>query len=358
MPALLWERIQNVVFEAVPVDSGGFVITDPVSGLVTDGYAFGDPKLTDTYFSHFYLKREKYSLLDQRAEGKVLSLVSSNTRGRPEEDPLYRDLLRREGYKHMARVSFVSGRYYWGGLCAIRGADTPDFNKHELTFLRALAEPVGAALRRSVEWELALTPVAPDESLPDAGVMLLDAKDRVLFQTDGVKSILEDITGRDLPDVTGRINRTGMSLPLPLQGACARLRLALKRKQSSINPSVTMKGWSQWWTISATLPELDMSDEVATVLILSRAHPRDTASVLLAAYDLTQREEEIVRLIRLGLSTAAIAHQLIVSQYTVQDHLKNIFAKVGVGSRGELMAILFREESPVGRSLSGEPRIG
>ena len=62
--------------------------------------------------------------------------------------------------------------------------------------------------------------------------------------------------------------------------------------------------------------------------------------LLLVAYGLTSRERDICREVIAGHSTADIAGRLVVSAHTVQDHLKSVFAKVGVRSRGELVARL------------------
>lgn len=52
---------------------------------------------------------------------------------------------------------------------------------------------------------------------------------------------------------------------------------------------------------------------------------------------LTEREEEIVRLIATGLKTRDIAEQLHLSPHTVNTHRKNILKKVGVKSGSELV---------------------
>ena len=60
---------------------------------------------------------------------------------------------------------------------------------------------------------------------------------------------------------------------------------------------------------------------------------------------MTARERDVCREVIAGHSTADIAARLFISAHTVQDHLKSVFAKVGVRSRGELVARL-RPEDP------------
>lgn len=52
---------------------------------------------------------------------------------------------------------------------------------------------------------------------------------------------------------------------------------------------------------------------------------------------LTEREREIIKLLRQGLSNKDIAHCLSISDSTVRHHLTNIFDKVGVPNRQKLL---------------------
>ena len=61
------------------------------------------------------------------------------------------------------------------------------------------------------------------------------------------------------------------------------------------------------------------------------------------AYRLSNRERELVALIARGHDTNAVAKQMFISPYTVQDHLKSIFDKLGVHSRLELLTRLFAQ---------------
>jgi DNA-binding CsgD family transcriptional regulator len=57
------------------------------------------------------------------------------------------------------------------------------------------------------------------------------------------------------------------------------------------------------------------------------------------ATDLTAQERNVTALVRQGLSTRDVAGQLFVSPRTVDFHLRNVFSKLGVTSRGELAAL-------------------
>lgn len=56
--------------------------------------------------------------------------------------------------------------------------------------------------------------------------------------------------------------------------------------------------------------------------------------------DLTPREIEILDLAARGLSNIRIASALSLSPHTVRNHLHSVYAKLGVSSRIEVVALL------------------
>lgn len=62
----------------------------------------------------------------------------------------------------------------------------------------------------------------------------------------------------------------------------------------------------------------------------------------LAAPQLTEREQEVLKLLAGGLSNRAIAERLGISERTVKAHVSNLFDKHGVRNRTELVSQLQR----------------
>lgn len=66
--------------------------------------------------------------------------------------------------------------------------------------------------------------------------------------------------------------------------------------------------------------------------------PEQLSESFLAAYGITDREREIIEKVIEGKSNATIASELFISLATVKTHLHNIYTKLGVESRFDLLA--------------------
>src|SRR5579863_1200496 len=74
------------------------------------------------------------------------------------------------------------------------------------------------------------------------------------------------------------------------------------------------------------------------LLVLERVQRRDAVAQNLERFSLSPRECDVVMLVLYGHSNRRIADQLFLAEYTVEDHLKRVFTKLGVKSRTALAA--------------------
>jgi len=79
-----------------------------------------------------------------------------------------------------------------------------------------------------------------------------------------------------------------------------------------------------------------------TTKILNRLGGRGSYRSVEMTEGLTEREMEVLRAAAQGLPNKSIASMFAISPQTVQVHLRNIFAKLDVGSRSEAVAYAIR----------------
>ncbi|MFF5144802.1 response regulator transcription factor [Streptomyces sp. NPDC013157] len=75
-----------------------------------------------------------------------------------------------------------------------------------------------------------------------------------------------------------------------------------------------------------------------TSVVIQPTPTSGITEMLALGYGLTAWEREILQHVISGRSSTGIASELTLSLYTVQDHLKCIFGKFGVRSRGRSVA--------------------
>ena len=186
---------------------------------------------------------------------------------------------------------------------------------------------MGRGSRRAI---LATALAAGDGESDPPGFILLRGDDSVESITPPARRWLGEM-----------LDSTGATTPLPLivvslANKARRADAGLTEEMASIRvPAVT----GGWLLLHASLLHGDGPGRVG--VMVHPAREPQIADLIMEAYGLSKREGEVTRLVLHGLSTREIADDLHVSAYTVQDHLKSIFAKVGVRSRRELVAQLF-----------------
>jgi DNA-binding CsgD family transcriptional regulator len=145
--------------------------------------------------------------------------------------------------------------------------------------------------------------------------------------------------GRSWLDELGGQNR----LPVVVDAVAGRARTVNGDEPAdlSIARALVRVPSGRWLLVRGSM--LGDGAEARAAVVLEPARSPELAPLIADSYGLTERERRVTQLVAQGRLTQEIADELHLSTYTVQDHLKSIFEKVDVSSRGELVARLFFE---------------
>jgi DNA-binding CsgD family transcriptional regulator len=327
------ERLQRVVpFEAYCAST-----LDPASGLITHALAeeMGGADEAAIFFEHLYFEHHP-SVRRMADTHRSVALLSETTGGDLDRSTHYLEYLRPLGLAYEMRGAFTSGGYLWGSMDLIRESGSPDFDPREANLLRRIAPHLGNGLKMAA---LRVQTTVEESGTDVPGVLTLDDQGRVVQHTPAAERWL-----RDLEDLGPRW-RERDGLPRAVRTVVLSLRRALSperdRDEESV-PSLRARARSgRWLTLYGSLTEATPEQRADTVIIIEPTKPEGLLPFSMTAYGLTSREAELVKLVMRGLSTTHISETLFISEHTVQNHLRSVFEKVGVRSRGELVKRLF-----------------
>lgn len=318
----------DLLAAAVPHAASCWHTVDPGTVMLT-GSTNRNVSCSATWLAHHEYEVEDVAKWQHLASsGRIADTTSAATHGDLSRSARHRSHVP-YGFGDELRLALVVDGCYWGAVAMLRASDDPWFNEDERRFVARLSAVLAGGFRRAV-----LRPRVEDVPVhAGPGVLILDADGRVESVSPQAEAwlgeLVEDppppslVESRAVASVAARTRALGAD---PL-GAAARARVRTR---------------SGTWLLLYGTP-LAGGDPGRVAVVLVTAPTSEVAPLVALAYGFTPRETEITRLCLQGLPTKSIARALGLSSYTVQDHLKSLFAKTGVHSRGELLGNVFLE---------------
>jgi DNA-binding CsgD family transcriptional regulator len=343
-----WRECTEFLKAAVPhYDKPCWYTVDPASLLITSHYHDGLPEYPAKMLQHEYYGQDVNQISDVVRSQSGVSTLHEATGGDPSSSPSWHMNMAMGGDQEMIAALRTAGAV-WGAVGLYRAPGEPMFDGDEKAFLSAIGPDLANGARTAL-----LVGEARDPQWPDSpGLVVLSEGGEVESATPGVERWLAELPDGDLDAgrlpsavhaVAGRALRTAEGYDDPGEVALARV---LSRSGT-------------WIVLHGT--SLVASGSRRAAVIVEPGHPARITPLLMSAYGLTEREQEVTRLVLRGDSTARIAERLVVSPHTVQEHLKKIFEKTGVRSRRELVGKVFfahyepRFRDNETRAIDGDP---
>ena len=316
------------------VDAAFFASVDPAtllftSALAEEPLAGATPQFLENEFARVDVN--KFARL--AASSESVASLDLATGGDRADSARYREVLAPLGLGDEVRVALMSGGNCWGVLCLHREASALGFDGSELALLRGLAPHVADGLRVS---DVLSAAGGADAVADGPGIIILDAGLSVVSINGQAERWLSDLVDADWPDQ--------LDLPFPILAVAAQVA-GLNEGAAPTSPPTRLRRGSGGW-ISVHASTLDGVGGRQVAIVLDEAGSAQVSSLVLAAHGLTPAQSRVVALVVQGRSTRSIVAELHISSNTLQEHLRAVFDKLGIGSRRELVAVLTGRPRP------------
>lgn len=325
--------------ELVPHDAAAWVMTDPATGFpsapsLLDG--FTAPMSVCTEHWHREFVEPDLNHFRQLARAPTPAAALRATAVDPERSPRFRWFIRPLGFGDDLRAVFLVGDTSWAVTTLWRHEGEPPFSAAEADLVARLSAPLGDAVRRLVRDALATGGTLGGDR---PGLLMFDERGRLVSVNEHAAAWLDELPRQELVPT-----QFGLELPLWLLVTAVRARDSLAAGGDGLARTRVRSRAGRWLVGHASATRDADGAPAGAAVTIEPATPALLAPIAVEAYGLTPREQEITRQIAAGAGTGEIAAELFLSPHTVRDHVKSILAKVGVSSRGELVATLYTEQ--------------
>ncbi|TDD29762.1 LuxR family transcriptional regulator [Kribbella turkmenica] len=325
MNPIVTQRVSN---GTATIDSPFWFTIDPESHLVTSIYGEGCDIDPGDYMRWELLTDDFIKTADVVHSPRGVLTLHEATGGHPERSPIYVEVMIPHGMAQELLVALRSANgENWGTTRLNRAPGDPMFSEHEISFMAAAAPLIAEGVRRGLLVGEATEP----ERLDAPGLVVLTVGGEVESMSPGAEEWFSF-----LPDDDGCQDGVPTSV---LAAAAAALREAEGSGAGGVSAVRVPMTNGRWADVQGAVTGANKDSKVT--VIIQQAHPNRIAPLLMSIYGLTVREQEVTQLILRGGSTTDLAHALSLSPHTVQQHLKSIFEKTAVNSRGELIAKIY-----------------
>jgi DNA-binding CsgD family transcriptional regulator len=308
-------QLLDAIRSAIPFDFHVWLLTDPETSVgaapLADVPAPLLPRLPELIRLKYLTTVNRWTSLTGAA------LLSSGDRS---HSRVWRELLADQGVADVASVVFRDRYGCWGFLDLWRS--TP-FAVADAAFLAGIAEPVTAALRRSQADTFAAVPVR-DPGHDGPAVLLLSPTLEVVGTTPETHDYLRVL----VPPAEGHS-------PVPAGAYNVAAQLLANEEGIDLSPPRARIHLADGSWLSMRAARIG-ADGIAVTI--EKATPAERLALFARAAGLSAREAEVLDHLAAGPGTRELAHRLHLSEHTVQDHLKAIFAKTGTRSRQSLVS--------------------
>ena len=322
----LYPSALAVVQREVPFEQGCWAAVDPDSMVMTSITNYRPwPVGKDEYEEYSlrfaeceYTGQEPNTFAELLRRQRPIARISDAAHRDVVRSVRINELLKPQGLDHELRAVFRIDDACWG-VGSIFRAGGKDFTDREVEFLEAVTATLAAATRIAVRAGHPARPAAVGPVIVIAGL-----HGELRAATPAAAAWLAGVEDA----APGRFTMTLHSV------------VAQAHASVSGTARARMRDAGENWVVLQASRLITGDDPEQMVVTVEPATTQDLATLLLAAYGVTARERDVCLEVLSGNATADIARHLFISPHTVHDHLKSLFGKVGVGSRGELVARL------------------